>query len=149
MEQVEYDTKEEETDTPETYNVEETEEEKALPELYSKRLILLFSGFFSVLFGAVLLLSNLKHLNEKKGRLQVLIFALIYVSGMIYTINSIKSSVNFSVPLNVLGGLILNEYFWNRYIGKDAEYEKKSWVKPTLISLGITVPIFILLMNLS
>ena len=148
MEQVEYDTKEEQTDTPEAYNDEETEEEKALPGLYSKRLILLFSGFFSILFGAVLLLSNLKQLNEKKGRLQVLIFALIYVSGMIYTINSIKSSVNFSVPLNVLGGLILNEYFWNRYIGKDAEYEKKSWVKPTLISLGITVPIFLLLLYL-
>lgn len=149
MEQTEYNTKEKEQDNPENYNLEETAEDNNLPKLYSKGLILIFSGFFSVLFGAVLLLSNLKQLNEKKARLQVLLFAMIYIGGMIFTINSMKSSVNFSVPLNILGGLILNEYFWNRYIGKDTEYNKKNWVKPTLISLGITVPIFILLMNLS
>ncbi|GAA4311768.1 hypothetical protein GCM10023115_32450 [Pontixanthobacter gangjinensis] len=119
-----------------------------LPELYSKRIILIFSGLFSVIFGAALLLSNLKKLEEKKGTYQVLLFVFIYVAGLVYKLSSIKAGTNFSLPLNLLGGLILNEYFWNRYIGRETEYEKKSWVKPTLISLAISVPAFLALVYL-
>ncbi|PTX44819.1 hypothetical protein C8P64_0801 [Christiangramia gaetbulicola] len=120
-----------------------------LPEFYSKRLILVFSGLFSILFGTVLLLSNLKKAGEKKGIYQVLIFVFIYVVGIIYTIQSVKAASNWSIPLNILGALILNEYFWNRYLGKDVEYEKKSWIKPAIISMCISIPAFLALVYLS
>ncbi len=119
-----------------------------LPQFYSKRLILVFSGLFSVLFGAVLLISNLRCIKERKGIMQVLVFIIIYVIGIIFTMQSAKTSTNFSLPLNILGGLILNEYFWNRYIGKETEYEKKDWIKPALISLGISIPAFLALVYL-
>ena len=119
-----------------------------LPKLYSKRIILVFSGLFSILFGAVLMLSNLKRLGEKKAFYQVLIFVIIYVSGMVFTLSTIKGGTNFSLPLNLLGGFILTEYFWNGYIGKEIEYEKKSWIKPALISLGISIPAFLALIYL-
>ncbi len=119
-----------------------------LPILYSKKLILIFSGLFSILFGAALILSNMKRLGEKKGFYQVLIFVLIYVAGLVFTLSSIKGGTNLSLPLNLLGGFILTEYFWNGYIGKETEYEKKSWVKPALISLGISIPAFLALVYL-
>lgn len=136
-----------------TSEVEHARSEKqdtgALPKFYSKKLILIFSGVFSILFGAVLLLSNLKRVGDKKGIYQVLIFVIIYVSGIIYTIQSTPSASSWSVPLNIFGALVLNEYFWNRYIGRETAYEKKSWVKPTLISLGISIPAFLALVYLS
>ncbi|TRO64531.1 hypothetical protein [Christiangramia sabulilitoris] len=119
-----------------------------LPRLYSKTLILVFSGVFSILFGAALLLSNLKRQEEKKGMMQVAIFVLIYVIGIVYTLQSMKSGANLTLPLNLVGALFLNEYFWNRYIGSETAYEKKSWVKPALISLAISIPAFLALLYL-
>ncbi|MBT8295944.1 MAG: hypothetical protein KJO51_05965 [Gramella sp.] len=127
----------------------EKPEMETLPKLYSKKLILIFSGVFSILFGAVLLLSNLKRVGDKKGVYQVLIFVIIYVSGIVYTIQSNPAASSWSVPLNLFGALILNEYFWNRYIGRETAFEKKSWIKPTLISLAISIPAFLALVYLS
>jgi hypothetical protein len=42
-------------------------EELAIPTLYSKRAIQGFTIFFSTLFGAVLLMNNLKKLKQTKG----------------------------------------------------------------------------------
>ncbi|QYA24678.1 hypothetical protein G3I01_03850 [Gramella sp. MT6] len=136
-----------ENNQAETSTEKRTAEE--LPKFYSKRLILVFSGLFSILFGTVLLLSNLKRAGEKKGIYQVLIFTFIFVVGIIYTIQSMPGASNWSVPLNILGAIILNEYFWNRYLGKDVEYEKKSWIKPAIISMCISVPAFLALVYLS
>lgn len=124
-------------------------ERNELPQFYSKRIILVFSGLFSIIFGAALLLSNLKKLEDKKATYQVLVFVFLYVSGIVYTLSSMKTAPNLTLPLNLLGGLILNEYFWNRYIGKETEYEKKSWVKPSLISLGISTLAFLALIYMS
>ena len=123
---------------------EENEITEILPELYSKRVITTFSVLFSTIFGAVILMSNLKRKGEKKGRIQVLVFSIIYSIGMIFTINSI-STTQLTIPLNFLGAIILNEYFWNRYLGKHIEFEKKSWVKPAIISVTVTIPFIVAL----
>ncbi|MDR5589071.1 hypothetical protein [Christiangramia sp. SM2212] len=129
------------SDQDNLHNLEDGDNEIAeiLPELYSKRVITIFSILFSTIFGAVILMSNLKNKGEKKGRMQVLIFAIIYTIGMILSLNSI-SSTKLTLPLNALGAIILNEYFWNRYLGKDIQFEKKSWVKPAIISITVTIP---------
>lgn len=129
------------TEQENLHNLEEGENEISaiVPELYSKRVIFAFSMIFSTIFGAVILMSNLKTKAEKKGRIQVLIFSIIYTIGTIISLNSI-SSTKLTIPLNLLGALILNEYFWNRYLGKDIEFIKKSWVKPAIISLIVCIP---------
>lgn len=116
-----------------------------LPKLYSKRVIYIFSVLFSTIFGTVILMSNLKQLGNTKGRLEVLIFGIIYTLGSFITLTNIQMQANFGIPLNILGGLILNEFFWNRYIGKETEFEKKSWHKPAIISGLICLP-FVLAM---
>ena len=129
------------TEQENLHNLEEGENEISaiVPELYSKRVIFAFSMIFSTIFGAVILMSNLKTRSEKKGRIQVLIFSIIYTIGTIISLNSI-SSTKLTIPLNLLGALILNEYFWNRYLGKDIEFIKKSWIKPAVISLIVCIP---------
>ncbi len=122
--------------------IENREERELLPELYSKYVIIGFSVFFSTIFGAALLMSNLKRLNEKRGRIQVLIFGIAYtlLSGIIvnYFMNDI------AIILNVIGAAILNEYFWNKFIGRDTEFEKRNWGLAFGISMLVIIP-FVLL----
>ncbi|MUP44682.1 hypothetical protein E0K83_02855 [Gramella sp. BOM4] len=119
---------------------ETKQQEKELPALYSKRVIYLFSVIFSTIFGTVILMSNLKQLGEKKARMEVLVFGIIFTIGTAITLNTVQLQTNLGLPLNILGGVILNEFFWNRYIGKETEFEKKSWHKPAIISTLITLP---------
>ncbi|SDS28943.1 hypothetical protein [Gramella sp. MAR_2010_147] len=138
--------KSENTDSEDPANIEFEENEitEILPEFYSKRVITAFSLIFSTIFGAVILMSNLKKKGEQKGRVQVLIFSIIYSAGMIFTINSMGTN-RLTIPLNILGAIILNEYFWNRYLGKNIEFEKKSWIKPAIISVTVTIPFILAL----
>jgi hypothetical protein len=119
--------------------LEENEITELPPRLYSKRVILAFSVLFSTIFGAVILMSNLKNLKERKGMAQVVFFGILFTIGQMITISSLNTN-NFSILLNIAGAVVLNEYFWNRYIGREREYLKKSWVKPALISMLISLP---------
>lgn len=123
-----------------------SESRKELPRLYSKNVIWAFSILFSTIFGTVILMSNLKAIGEKSGRLQVLIFGIVFTLGTAITIGMNPEATNFSLPLNILGGVILNEYFWNRYIGRETEFEKKKWHKPAIISILISLPFVLALL---
>ena len=119
-------------------------DEKALPGLYSKRLIMMFSLFFSTVFGGALLMYNLKKMGQSKARTQVLIFCIFYAFIPFMLISSFQLDNNISIFANIIGGFILTEYFWNKFIGKTFEHKKLDWAKPTLISLAITIPLAIL-----
>lgn len=115
------------------------------PELHSKKVITVFSALFSTIFGSVLLMYNMKQTGNVKGRFQVLAFAVLYTIAIITIVNSLKTSFNITIILNLLGAYVLNEYFWNKFIGKDFLYRKRSWIKPAIISVIIIIP-FILAM---
>ncbi|MCM8568635.1 hypothetical protein NE848_04545 [Gramella jeungdoensis] len=123
------------------------ERSEVLPKLYSKRVIYSFSVIFSTIFGAVILMSNLKQVNDNRARWEVLIFGIIFTLGTALTLTTIELKTNLGIPLNILGGVILNEFFWNRSIGKDAEFEKKSWHKPAIISALISLPFVLALFS--
>lgn len=120
-------------------------QEETVPELYSKTLILLFSILFSMIFSAVLLMSNLKSLGKGKARVQVLLFSVLYLVATALALQVFELPLNLTFVANVIGAAILNEYFWNKLIGKDLEYTRKSWVKPLIISVIIALSFFLLL----
>ncbi len=112
------------------------EKEAKVPQLYSKTLILTFCILFSTLFGAALLAYNMKVSGKKQGFTQVILFAVFYVLGGVLVSLAFQSDMS-TLFLNVISGFILTEYYWNKYLGATVKYVKKSWVKPTLISLVI------------
>lgn len=120
--------------------------EENLPRLYSKRVILSFCAFFSVLFGGVLLMRNLSQIGNKKAQAQVFIFSFLYMILVIVVMTIFELSSNLTVPFNIAGAAILNEFFWNKYLG-DIEYEKKSWYKPGIISFGIALLLFLFIIS--
>ncbi|WP_051205312.1 hypothetical protein [Salinimicrobium xinjiangense] len=126
---------------------EEEHPEQRLPELYSKSLILIFAILFSTIFAAALLIVNLRTLGKIKEAGWVLLFAIAYIIATALVMQGFSLSPSMTIVANVLGAAILNEFFWNKYIGSDFAYKKKSWIKPTLISIGIALIFFLLLMG--
>ena len=110
------------------------------PELHSKRVITVFSVIFTTIFGAVLLMYNMKQTGNAKGRIQVLIFGILWTIISILTINFIGIKYNFALIFNLIGAGILTEFFWNKFIGKEFKYRKRSWYKPAVISVIIMIP---------
>ena len=121
--------------------------EENIPELYSKTLILIFAILFSTIFAAALFIVNLRILGKTKEAFWVLIFAIVYLiaTGLVMQVFGLAPSM--TIIANVIGAAILNEFFWNKFIGSEFSYKKKSWIKPTLISVGIALLFFLLVMG--
>ncbi len=121
--------------------------EENIPELYSKTLILIFAILFSTIFAAALFIVNLRTLGKTKEAFWVLIFAIVYLiaTGVVMQVFGLAPSM--TIIANVIGAAILNEFFWNKFIGSEFSYKKKSWIKPTLISVGIALLFFLLVMG--
>ncbi|UZH56479.1 hypothetical protein JRG66_06360 [Salinimicrobium tongyeongense] len=117
------------------------------PQLYSKSLILIFALLFSTIFAAVLLMSNLRTLGKKKESGWVLLFAVVYLFTTALLMQALSLSPSMTAIANVIGAAILNEFFWNKFIGRDLQYHKKSWIKPILIAVGIALLLFFFLMG--
>ena len=113
------------------------------PELHSKKVIMVFSGLFSTIFGAVLLMYNMKQTDNQTGRIQVLIFGILYTIITLVVVNSLNIGGNIALIFNIAGGGILTEYFWNKFIGKEFQHRKRSWIKPAIISVLITIPLIL------
>ena len=119
-------------------------EELELPILYSKKAIQGFTIFFSTLFGAVLLMSNLKAVNNYKARFQVLVFGIGYTLLSAVVLHYLPKSFFTTLIFNLIGYVILTEFFWNTKLGKDAQYKNKKIKKPLTISLLILLFLILL-----
>lgn len=107
------------------------------PILYSKKTIQGFTIFFSTIFGAVLLMSNLKEMNKSKARTQVLVFGILYTILSYILLSFLPTTFFLTLLFNLIGYAILAEYFWNKNLGKYLKHRKKPIGKPLLISLII------------
>ena len=113
------------------------------PELQSKNTIYFFTSFFSTIFGAVLMLQNFREVGNNKVKNQVLVFGILYTLFSILLIITLNIKGNFMMVMNFGGAGILINFFWNKYLGKKIKYRKRSWIKPAIISVIITIPFVI------
>jgi hypothetical protein len=127
-----------ETDKLSQFELTGTEE---IVKIYSKKAVWGFSIFFTTIFGGVLLMQNLLSLNKKKQAYQVLAFSILYTALGIFLANSSETpntSINFAV--NAVGGIILTEFFFKRYVPDESNLPKKKIWKALIISLLIMLP---------
>ena len=115
------------------------------PELYSKRAVYVLTILFSTIAGTVLMMHNLKQVNERKARIHVLVFGILYPLTIMFAFALLDIRSNLGMVFALLGAVILTEYFWNKFIGKEFLYRKKSSMKPFVVSLLIVIPLVILL----
>lgn len=126
---------------------EEEKHDQKLPELYSKNLILIFAILFSTIFAAALLIVNLRKLGKNKEAGWVLLFAIAYLIATAVVMQSFSLSPSMTIVANVIGAAILNEFFWNKFIGSDFAYKKKGWITPTLIAVAIVGVFYFMVMG--
>ena len=118
----------------------------AAPQLYSRQVLNVFSILFSVLFGGILLIINLKTVKNKKGILPVLIYSIGYTGLMIYILNLIPGkNSGLTLIFNLIGAIVLYNFFWGKYIGKDFQYRTKPFWIPLIIG-GLIIAFFIWIM---
>jgi len=115
-------------------NSESTFEELVLPALYSKKAIQGFTIFFTTIFGAFLLMQNLKQMNKPRARLEVLVFGIVYTLFTIILLNYLPKMFFSTLIFNFIGYAVLSEFFWNKNLGKEFVYNKKQIWKPLFIS---------------
>ena len=84
---------------------------------------------------------NLKAVNNKRGIYPVIIFSVLYTALSIYILNLINVGTPGALAAGAIGALILNNVFWNKYIGKETLYHKKSYKMPLIIALSIFIPL--------
>jgi hypothetical protein len=108
-----------------------------VPVLYSKKAIQGFSIFFSTLFGVFLLMSNLKKMHKSKARIEVLVFGIVYTLFTVVLLNYLPTTFFLTLIFNFIGYAVLVEYYWNKSLGKELQYQKKQISKPLIISLLI------------
>lgn len=109
-------------------------EELVLPVLYSQKAIQGFTIFFTTIFGAVLLMRNLKEMNKPKAAIQVLVFGIVYTLFSIILLNYLPKMFFITLIFNLIGYAVLSEFFWNKNLGKELAYNKKKIWKPLFIS---------------
>jgi hypothetical protein len=132
--------------SPDKEDVNLVQEESA-PLLFSQKAISTFSFLVNPLLGAILLSINLKILERAIKSVPVILFALIYDIVFIYLFSLASNSRTdpgmIFVPYFSVGGLIMNFYFWPKYIGKETQYRARSIRNPLIISIGLYLLFFI------
>ncbi len=127
------------TDEKNLDNNENPSKELILPVLNSKRAIQGFTIFFTTIFGAVLLMYNLKEMNKLKERNQVLIFGIVFTILSAILLNYLPKMIFTTLLFNLIGYAVLIEFFWKNNIEKELEYAKKEVWKPLTISIIIVL----------
>ncbi|MDP9079460.1 MAG: hypothetical protein M3O71_18665 [Bacteroidota bacterium] len=107
------------------------------PEFYSKRAIYVFSILFSVLFGSIMLAINVSKTPKSSRAALVALFGLGYTALTITIAELLNLPTGAGIVISILGGYILNAFFWNKYIGNDTLYRLKPIWVPLTIGLVI------------
>lgn len=111
------------------------------PRLFPKWSIWFFSVLFAPIFGGFLMAMNFKETKQKKLIGMVLGFSIVFTAIVIITVTKVRemnnTSYNLTYLMNLVGGLILDQYFWNVKLGKDLKYRKR----PVWIALIISAAI--------
>lgn len=126
-----------------TKEVESLEQSKVtgteLPEYYSPAAILGFSIFFSVIFGGVLMFTNLRKAGKKTEATAVIVVSLCIMLVSAYLVHVYQMNQWVALLANVSGAIILIEYFWKKHLGYQTKFKRKPLTNAILISLGVSI----------
>jgi hypothetical protein len=91
---------------------------------------------FSALAGGILTFYSLRSVGQPTAGRRALLASAGYVAVLLVLLNLLPMSrggAGLSVALGYAGGYVLNEYFLKKSLPDEANYPRKSWVKPLLI----------------
>ncbi|MBP6455205.1 MAG: hypothetical protein KA275_00640 [Chitinophagaceae bacterium] len=122
--------------------------DKNAPLYYSEKAIYIFTILFSVLFGSVILAINFRDSKSKKGIWEVLAFGICYTGLQIWFLSMIqRSNTGLSFLFSTCGAMLLNHFFWKKYIGESTKYRTKPIWIPLIFALLISICFLLLYLH--
>ena len=116
-------------------------EDESAPLLYSKRAIYTFSFLFSVLFGGVLIVLNLRVLKKPEGVVPTLSFSIAYLATVALVLGFLESRFNINPSngylVSYIGAWLILKMVWDKYIGEEIKYRKRKLLIPAIIAITI------------
>ena len=120
-----------------------TEDEDAI-ELYTNKLIWIFSVFFGVIFGTALQVYNFYKLRNNKAAILTLIFGVAF-SILQFTLMSYIGNIEygrFSIKFLLSGIGAIGLFFIRENLFKNQiQYKAKSFVIPVIIAIVVNIPL--------
>lgn len=118
---------------------ENTNETANVPRYYSEKAVYVFSILGGALFGSILMAINLKNSPTRKGVSPVLLFGVAFTVVQVIIMNFVpdRASSSLNIAFGIGAGLSIRQFFWRKYIGLNAIYNKRSVLVPTLILVGL------------
>ncbi len=120
-----------------------TEDENAI-ELYTNKLIWIFSVFFGVIFGTALQVYNFYKLRNNKAAILTLIFGIAF-SILQFTLMSYIGNIEygrFSIKFLLSGIGAIGLFFIRENLFKNQiQYKAKSFVIPLIIAIVVNIPL--------
>lgn len=139
-----------EADDREKYDIawdENITEDTSAIELYSNKMIWVFSMLFGVFFGGILQAINFFRLKNKKVALLSATFGILFSAGQVLLLNYLETldyqltnSRYLTFILSAIGAAILI-LIRDRSQPKELKYKGRSFVVPLLVALVIYIPI--------
>ena len=127
-------------------------EDKSALALFSRKTIDWSTLIFGIVVGSILMTLNFNSAGKKKGIIPVLTFGTVYFMLEIIIMSLIPdiptylvNSVRFG--LNGIGSFIMHTLIWNKFIGKDFDYRKKTIWFPIVLGIVINGLFFLLWFN--
>jgi len=110
-------------------------------KIYSKRAIWGFSILFAPLAGGFLVRQNLVDRGQKKAGNKALLVSVICTITTTLIVTNINIRINaLTYILNMAGAGILTQFFFNKYIPDEKQYQIKKVWKPLIICIACTLP---------
>ena len=78
---------------------------------------------------------NLRKLRNKQGQIVVASYSILYGFVSLAILDQFERSTIMTMVVSMIGSLPLYNFFWQKYIGLNTEYRKKSILVPLMISL--------------
>lgn len=107
-------------------------------EFYSRRVIKVFTFFFSAFFGAILMAINIGKTKDYNGVVLVLVFGMgISVVEQVLA-GAIGLGAGATIFFAFINASLIDALFWNKYIGNTTLYKARAYVVPLIIGLLLT-----------
>ncbi|HVW14887.1 MAG TPA: hypothetical protein VHB54_13715 [Mucilaginibacter sp.] len=125
-------------------------EDPDAPSFYSRRNIFIFAFLFGTLFGSIMLAMNINKTANPARMVGVLFFGFFYTIFQAVVVEATGSNA-INLALLVIGAVILQSFFWKRYIGDTTFYRVRPIWVPLVIAIllsGLIIAAMLYNMNL-
>lgn len=123
--------------------------ENDTPVIFSKNAIWIFSLFFSLIIGMILMRMNLKSLGYEKKANEVIVFGISFMIVQMIAVYFLASITPYAQSLTLImtfiGTSLLYHFYWERVIPADLEYEKRPTFMLLIICFLIFIPIIFMM----